>query len=91
MNVQHTKAIFDWTINLGHILTFVGFIFAGFIGFTMLDKRVVVMEQITSFQSQRDAAQDQRATESKSEVRDALRDINASLVRLNDKLDSKGK
>lgn len=35
---------FDKTVNLGHILTFLGFMFAGFGAWTTLDKRVVVLE-----------------------------------------------
>ena len=35
---------FDGTINLGHILTFVGFMAAGFSAYSTLDKRISVEE-----------------------------------------------
>lgn len=36
MNIH--KPIFDWTINLGHVLTFCGFIVTGILGFSVLDR-----------------------------------------------------
>lgn len=49
---------FDPTINAGHILTFVGFLLAGFVGWTTLDKRVVVLEQERARQNTVDQHQD---------------------------------
>lgn len=51
---------FDPTINAGHLLTFAGFIIAGFVGWTTLDKRVVILEQQRISQEYRDASQDSR-------------------------------
>lgn len=43
---------FDSTINLGHILTFLGFMIAGLTAWTTLDKRVVVLEENKKSQAQ---------------------------------------
>ena len=43
---------FDSTINLGHILTFLGFMVAGLAAWTTLDKRVVVLEENKKSQAQ---------------------------------------
>lgn len=43
---------FDSTINLGHILTFLGFMVAGLTAWTTLDKRVVVLEESKKAQAQ---------------------------------------
>ena len=80
---------FDWTINAGHLLTFLGFIITGFIAFQNLDKRVVVLEQTTVYQARRDAEQDVVQKETKAEVRDALKDVRNSLEKLSDKIDKK--
>lgn len=42
-----TRIKFDATINLGHILTFVGFMATGFGAYITLDKRVTVNETKT--------------------------------------------
>jgi hypothetical protein len=80
------RPVFDWTINLGHILTFVGFVGTGFVAFQSLDKRLVVVEQQLLYQQQRDAAQDAAALQARADIREALRDVHASLEKLNDKL-----
>lgn len=80
---------FDWSINAGHLLTFLGFIITGFIAFQNLDKRVVVLEQTTTYQARRDADQDLIQKETKAEVRDALKDVHNSLEKLSDKIDKK--
>lgn len=49
---------FDPTINAGHLLTFAGFLLAGFAGWTTLDKRVVVLEEGRKGQEQVDRHQD---------------------------------
>jgi hypothetical protein len=70
---------FDPTINAGHLLTFAGFIVAGFIGWTTLDKRVVILEQQRISQEYRDNSQDSRNDEFKGEIKDTLKDIKNTL------------
>ena len=84
-----TKPVFDWTINLGHVLTFVGFITTGLVVYQSLEKRVVILEQSAIYQSSRDAAQDMASRELRQEIRDALKDVRVSLERVNDKLDAR--
>lgn len=70
---------FDPTINAGHLLTFAGFIAAGFVGWTTLDKRVVILEQQRISQEYRDNSQDSRNDEFKGEIKDTLKDIKNTL------------
>jgi hypothetical protein len=83
------KFHFDWSVNLGHVLTFLGFILTGFIAFQNLDKRVVVLEQSTLYQNKRDETQDQAMRDAKTEIREALRDVHSSLEKLSEKIDKR--
>lgn len=70
---------FDATINLGHVLTFVGFVIAGFTAWATLDKRLTVIEERATFQSQIDHAQDAKLVESMTQIKESLSDIKANI------------
>lgn len=78
---------FDNTINLGHLLTFAGFLITIMVSWTTLDKRVVVLEESRKAQAIMDSAQDLRSAEKFSEIRDTLGEIKRSVDRVNDKLE----
>ena len=80
---------FDPTINAGHLLTFAGFLLTGFIGWTTLDKRVVVLEEQRKAQEARDTSQDSRSAEKFGEVRETLSDIKRTLEIVRDKIEKK--
>lgn len=83
---QEKKGIrFDATINLGHILTFVGFILAGFTAWTTLDKRVLVLEENKKAQATLDAAQDFRFGDAVLQLRTQLEKMDSKLDRLVEK------
>jgi hypothetical protein len=84
------KIVFDRTINLGHVLTFIGFICAGFAAWATLDKRLVVIEENRSYQKQTDANQDQRAVEAYTSLRETLSRLDRQVERMADKLDKAG-
>ena len=77
-------AKFDATINLGHVLTFVGFVIAGFTAWSTLDKRLTVIEERATFQSQIDRAQDAKLVESMTQIKESLSDIKADINRITD-------
>ena len=77
---------FDATINLGHILTFIGFLIAGFISWSTVDKRIVVLEEARLTQAQINAKQDLVIDESKKNVSDGFNRVNDKLDRLLDKI-----
>ena len=83
----HKGIRWDATINLGHVLTFVGFILAGFGAWATLDKRLTVIEEHRYLQKQVDLSQDNRATEAAQAMRDVLGRLDKQVERLNDKLD----
>ena len=87
---QHNKITFDKSINLGHVLTFVGFIIAGFGAWATLDKRLTVIEENRTFQKQTDSNQDQRANEYQAALRESLGRLDRSLERVADRLDKQG-
>lgn len=66
---------FDPTVNAGHILTFVSLIAALAIGWTTLDKRVVILEEAKLYQAKRDDSQDAAIGEKLTEIRDAVKDV----------------
>ena len=78
---------FDPTINLGHILTFSGFLFVGIGGWTTLDKRIVVLEEGKKLQAQIDIGQSQRFEENTGQLKEVLTRLDHQVERLNDRLD----
>lgn len=80
---------FDPTINLGHLLTFIGFLLAIFAAWTSLDKRVVVLEANQIAQSQRDTHQDHLLNQHATQIKEALVELKKSIQRLEDKVDKK--
>lgn len=82
---QKQKVKFDATINLGHILTFLGFMAAGFTAWTTLDKRVVVLEEGRKSQESVDRAQDNRFNDAVAQLRQQLEKMDLKLDRLVEK------
>lgn len=80
---------FDNTINLGHILTFLGFLITITVSWSTLDKRVVVLEESRKAQAVLDHAQDNRSAEKFTEIRETLGEIKRSVDRVNDRLERK--
>lgn len=85
-----SRGWFDPTINLGHVLTFVGFIIAGFVAWSTLDKRLTVMEETRSYQRQTDSNQDQRALDAYIQVKETLSRLDRQVERIADRLDKQG-
>lgn len=77
---------FDPTINAGHLLTFAGFILAGFVGWTTLDKRVVVLEEQRKAQEIRDVGQDARSADKFTEIKDTMNEIKRGVEQVRDQL-----
>lgn len=76
------KPRFDATINLGHILTFIGFLVTISVSWQTLDKRVALLERSAEFQRGVDREQDERLKFELALMRQAL-------TRIEDKLDSR--
>ena len=77
---------FDWSIGLRDVVAILALLFAGVALYGSLDKRVVVLEQAKEYQRLVDVAQDKRADELKSDLLNALRDVNGSVNRLADRV-----
>jgi hypothetical protein len=82
----HRGVRFDATINLGHILTFLGFILAGFTAWTTLDKRVTVIEERAVLQNVIDKNQDATLTNNLVSIKESLGEIKVQINRLNDRV-----
>lgn len=80
---------FDNTINLGHILTFLGFLVTIMAGWQQLDKRVVVLEESRKAQEVRDATQDVRTNEKMGEIKDTLGEIKRTIEKVSDRLEKR--
>ena len=80
---------FDNTINLGHILTFLGFLVTIMVTWSTLDKRVVVLEESRKAQAVLDHVQDNRSAERVTEIRETLVEIKRSVDRVSDRLERK--
>lgn len=76
--------VFDKTINLGHLLTVASMIGAVMVSWSLMDKRVVVLEEARQSQRDRDMAQDNSTRDSMQQVRDALVDLRRSIEKVAD-------
>ena len=79
---------FDPTINLGHIITFFGFLVAIFTAWSTLDKRVIVLEENRRVQLAIDQAQDARQTQATGQITIAIERLERQTERIADKLDA---
>jgi hypothetical protein len=86
---QGGRLKFDPTINAGHLLTFAGFLITISVGWSTLDKRVVVLEEQRRSQDQRDQAQDARSSEKFGEIRETMQDIKRTVEIVRDKLEKR--
>ncbi len=78
---------FDPTINAGHILTSFIIVSGVFIGWTELDKRVVILEEGRKTQQQVDSHQDQVLNQQMFQIRESLTEIKQNVQRVNDRLE----
>lgn len=83
--VLEKRIRFDGTITAGHILTFAGFLGVAASAWTMMDKRVVVLEEARIVQMITDKRQDEERTEIKRQSREDFRAIETKLDRLIDR------
>lgn len=79
---EQRRIKFDGTINLGHVLTTVGFVATIISTWQMMDKRVVVLEEARIVQASTDHRQDNELADNKKTVREDLKDISTKLDRL---------
>lgn len=82
------RMVFDPTINLGHMLTFVGFLVAGFSTYSTLDKRVSVTEIQATVAIERMREQDSRMKETLTDIRRDVKDLQKSMNDVNRYLSS---
>ena len=80
---------FDPTINAGPSLTCAGFILSMMVGWSLLDKRVVVLEEARKQQAQTDQHQDYVQRASNDSVRESLAEIKQGIRELNARFDRK--
>lgn len=80
---------FEPTINLGHILTFLGFIIAGFGAWATLDKRVTVIEERAALQAVIDRNQDNILTSNQASIKESLAEIKQQVSRLYERMERK--
>lgn len=85
--VQKKKITFDPTINLGHILTFFGFLLTIGVGWTALSSRVGTLEDAIKTQTIRDAGQDRERELIIRQMTDSLHDVKGSIDYLTLKVD----
>lgn len=86
-DLQHQQGgiRFDPTVNLGHILTFVGFLVAIFVSWSTLDKRVTMLEESKQTQMQIDKSQDALLQNNMSAIRDTLAEIKGQIAKLSER------
>ena len=78
---------FDWTVNFGHILTFVGFIASGFALYATLDKRIQRIEDLAPFMASSRDEKDRAVQASITALTTDVKDVKASVDRMVIKLE----
>ena len=77
---ERKRLTFDPTINAGHILTFIAMAIGVMTSYSMLDKRIGVLEErsttVISQAADRQAEQKESLKEIKSDVKDLQRSVN---------------
>ena len=76
---RRKRVAFDPTINLGHVLTFIGFLVTGFSAYSALDKRVTLIEQQATVVVESNREQDGRVKETLREIKADLKDLQRSI------------
>ena len=76
---QRKKLHFDPTINAGHLLTFLGMLAALLIGWSTMDKRVLVLEEAKAYQRERDNSQDAAIRDKLAEIREGQMETRRTL------------
>lgn len=85
--VSVKKIRFDGTVNAGHILSLIAFLVSGFVAWSTLDKRVVVLEEARRAQIERDEGQDRYLRDRIDLLSKGQDQIQRSIERLADKFD----
>mgnify|MGYP001180922861 CR=1 FL=1 len=74
---------FDPTINLGHVMTFFGFLVAGFGAYSTLSNRLTVLEMQAVAVVDRSREQDARLKDSLVELKKDIKDLQQSVNDVN--------
>lgn len=90
-SIHPRRIVFDGTINAGHVLSILSMVAAVAIGWTTLDKRVVVLEEAKAYQAARDATQDQVVRDTVTRIERSVDKIAAGLEQLKDERRSNGR
>jgi hypothetical protein len=83
------RLTFDPTINAGHIISLLAFLVTLVIGWSTLDKRVVVLEEARKTQAQVDQHQDAMQRSNADSVRESLQEIKHGVRELNARFERK--
>lgn len=81
---------FDPTINLGHVLTFCGFIVTGFIGYSSLERRVALVEQMQRSAIETAADKSSLQNQALQEMRQDIKDTQRSIAEISRMLAARG-
>ncbi|MBE2262243.1 MAG: hypothetical protein IAE92_05850 [Burkholderiaceae bacterium] len=79
---RHARLRYDPTISLGHILTFVTLIVAGFGVYNTMDKRITVLEEQRRLGDERIAERERFMRDSVNEMRADVKDVQRSIYDL---------
>lgn len=83
------RLTFDPTVNAGHIISLLAFLITLVVGWSTLDKRVVVLEEARKTQAQVDQHQDAMQRSNADSVRESLQEIKQGVRELNARFERK--
>lgn len=80
---EKKRPIFEPTINLGHVLTFIGFIGMGFGAYSNLEKRITLLEHQALAFAHSTTDQERRLADSMREMKADLKEVRRSIDDIN--------
>lgn len=93
MSVEEGRVKFryDPTINLGHILTFLGYVGIMLLAYGEIRRDLAVMQENTKLQALRDQLQDQRTATNEDTMKAGLLRVEIAIDKLASKIETRGK
>ena len=82
-NRPNKRVVFDPTINLGHVISLIAFLLAGFSAYGTLDKRLTMVEQAAVTMAEKDRDQDKNFKEVMVDVKADLKELQRSVNDVN--------
>ena len=81
--IHPKRFVFDGTLTIGDLLTSLGMLAIVFVQWSIMDKRVTLLEQQNQFQIERDRVQDQKVNDSVVRIEKTIEELKRTVIESN--------